>query len=164
MPLTPHFPNCFRQGTSWHESGNRINVVPQQDETVKFFVIDPESNSDCTFRQSTGLSGPICDIIVTFLKGRDQIQIICLLEMKGNKLNHAIQQISNTYDALTRYHEDFKRANYRGYILIRGSAPIKLDDNNKRNLVRIFGQGNFTITRQQNKDALGAFLRKSCNV
>lgn len=162
MPLSPYFPNCFRRGTSWHESGNKINIVPRSGELVKLFVIDPESNPQCSFRQITGLSGPICDVFITFLSQEHRIQLICLIEMKGNDLDYAIQQISKTYEALTQYHEDLRRANYRGYILSGGSAPIILNTANRNLLNRIFGRGNFTIRRKQNNDDLGQFLRRTC--
>lgn len=159
MPLTEHFQNCFCHGTSWKEAGNRVNVAPSNGEIVKFFVIDPESNPKCSFRDITKLMGPICDLIVTYNNIRNQVQIICLIELKGNKLKHAIAQILNTQQALKKHHEIFRSANYRCFILIGGSAPIIRDETDINNLNRNFGRGNFKITRKQNKDELGKFLR-----
>jgi hypothetical protein len=159
MPLTEYFPNCCYNGTSWNQSGNRVNVVPTNGEIVKFFLIDPESNPNCKFRDIINLSGPICDLIVTYTNGVNQVRIICLTELKGNKINHAIHQVTNTQQALRNYNEVFRNANYRCYILIGGSAPIRINETIKRILTRNFGPRNYKITRRQNKDDLGKFLR-----
>jgi hypothetical protein len=119
--------NCLIPGTSFKESGVQVHVNPKRDESVCFFHIDDQSNPDCTLRQDLGITGAICDLIVSY--ARQSKEVLCLVESKGKDLEHAAEQVINTCQHLWRYLEQvleaksFQRIEWRAYIRQHGSAP-----------------------------------------
>jgi len=152
---------CKLHGTSFKESGSTIRVTPERDEQVRFFHIDDRSNPNCTLRRDLRISGAICDLSVTFI--REAKESLCLVESKGKNLEHAVEQIVNTWRYLFQYlaqvlgAESFKQLERMAYIYQHGSAPSQRTKKARAEL-EAFGQfSHFAISR--NPD-LGQFLRK----
>jgi hypothetical protein len=161
------FTPCLLVGqTSFVESNARVTVSPHQDETVLFFSIDDQSNSQCKLRQAlwgTQQGQKMCDLMVFYAKNEERV--LCFVELKDNikDLGHAVKQVTNTY------HELKTRLVSKKYIAkafisaATGHRPFEeqryLDE-----LEKTFGKNNYEVINssgsQGNKsDELGNFLR-----
>lgn len=152
---------CLIYGTTFTDNGITVNVRPQRDESVKFFVVDEKSNPNSTLRQSLDLRGRICDLVVYYLKGNNPEKVLCFVELKGRKIDDALEQILDTFKALESCSELSERIKWKAYILIGISAPIKVDPGLKKVLKAKFGEKDidWRITKKNDKDDLGGFLR-----
>ncbi|MBD2137599.1 hypothetical protein H6F32_08380 [Anabaena sp. FACHB-1237] len=145
--------------TSHREDGVEVRLTRDGGETVLFFHTDDQSNPNCQLRQLLGLDQQgqqMCDLIVFYAK--DSTRIICFVELKGNKIAVAKEQVKNTY---IHFNHKLKESGLskefisKCYIMSDGSVPQEYDKY-KKELKSIFGEGNYDISR--NSD-LGAFLR-----
>jgi hypothetical protein len=99
------------------------------------------------------------------LKNSDE-KIICFVELKGNDINKAIDQVTNTYRCFGRKIQRMKLKNSKGliesitckaYIRLGGSAPIKIKDDEIEPLRKAFnGKKNIKISRDKD---VGSFIR-----
>ncbi|RKZ54722.1 MAG: hypothetical protein DRR08_26190 [Candidatus Parabeggiatoa sp. nov. 2] len=94
--------------TRFDESNASVWIKPQADETILFFSIDDQSNSECQLRQllwGNKAGENICDLIVFYAKGNERV--FCFVELKDNlqeeDLNQAIKQVTNTYTHFKRH-------------------------------------------------------------
>ncbi|MEK8016456.1 MAG: hypothetical protein VSS75_006270 [Candidatus Parabeggiatoa sp.] len=83
-------------------------LKPQADETILFFFIDDQSNTDCKLCQllwGDKAGENLCDLIVFYAKGNERV--FCFVELKDNleeeDLNQAIKQVTNTYTHFRRH-------------------------------------------------------------
>ncbi|TAE52697.1 MAG: hypothetical protein EAZ87_24660 [Nostocales cyanobacterium] len=145
--------------TSHKEDGVEVRLEPESGETVLFFHIDDQSNPNCRLRQLLRLDQAgmkMCDLIVFYAK--DSTRVLCFVELKGNKIANAKEQVKNTY---IHFNKKLKDSGLSGeftskcYIVSDGSVPQEYDKY-KEELKSIFGEGNYHISR--NSD-LGNFLR-----
>ena len=156
--------NCLIHGTSFTESGVRVYVNPQSGEKVRFYVLDEQSNPDCTLRQDLEMSGRICDILVSYTRQGKSRAILCLVELKGRNLERAAEQIVNTCRYLWSYLEQqleveaFRKIEWKACLCRhkKSRAPSKTAERAKMRL-RDFGKFSmYDVTR--NPD-MGRFLR-----
>lgn len=160
MPFNTLMLDYLIPDTSFAESGGRVNVKPQLGETVLFFRID-----DLLKRNKLKTEGKVCDMIVFYCKRNKKV--LCLTELKGSDINHAIEQVINTYHSLRR---GFKKTHlsqieWKVYIHSHGSVPGKRKNKKKGKqtkrddphapLKKIFNK-NYQITHQPD---MGKFLR-----
>ncbi|MBD2777665.1 hypothetical protein [Iningainema tapete] len=149
---------CFLPGkTSFIENGVEISLQPETGETVLFFSIDEQSNSNCKLRQLLEINKPgmkICDLIVFYARGEERT--ICFVELKGSDLKTAIEQVINTYSSfksLLKTQNNLYTA--KAFIRINNSPPRETDKY-KQELISVFGESNYDISRSKD---LGEFLR-----
>lgn len=165
MSLEILLKTCKILKTQLNENGKTVNIKPQRNETISFFAIDNEKKApSCTIRQSLHYSGQICDLIVIMGSNDNPQKIVCLVELKGSNVLKAANQIECTFEVLNRYlHENRITENciiWRAYILRSGSSPIR--HNQAQNLlIPIFTKKGFKISRTNNNDDLGQFIRSS---
>ncbi|MDZ8185911.1 MAG: hypothetical protein RMX96_13790 [Nostoc sp. ChiSLP02] len=152
--------SCLLPGkTSYTEKGVEINIKPSSGETILFFCIDNQSNPNCNLRQLLGLDREgmkICDLIVFYAK--ENIRIICFVELKGGHIKTATEQVITTYKYFLKFLKQCGTSlNFipKVYIKSNSSAPQEIDKY-KQQLKEQFGDGNYDISK--NSD-LGDFLR-----
>ncbi len=112
MPFERLLVSCLLPDTyGFQENKTFVEIKPVPGETILFFCIDPNSKGHPNCKKS-GLRGelwgnqpgqPICDLLVFYAKG--DRRVLCFVELKDNKsdLNHATEQVINTYQALRPY-------------------------------------------------------------
>ena len=118
---------CQVHGTSFRDSGVRVSVRPEADEEISFYSIDTNSCPDCQLRRILGLEESlICDLIVRYKVG-DRL-ILCLIELKGGNISHALDQIHSTYRAIiAAFNGELRREIiWRAYIKQHTSSPMML--------------------------------------
>lgn len=161
MPFNTLLLSCLQHGTSASQQHVSVHVVPQRGETILFFKTDSEiARKDLQIQAGEG----VCDYLVFYAK--DDQTVLCLVELKGNKTDHAITQIISTYEHLhRRLHElrgkacwpPIQQIRWKAYICCGpGSAIIQTKPYGAQ-LAKIFKRGHFKITHE---DELGDFLRK----
>ncbi len=165
MPFNTLLLTCLIPGTSVSEHSGRVSVKPQPGEIVLSFVVDDQTNRDSTLRQDLGIVGPICDCVYYYIKGDKKV--LCLVELKGSNVKHAVEQIINTFQRLKqslgactlrrKCRPRFLQIDWRAYVYIHGSVPRNIKPEQKT-LAREFGKGQFLITTR-GRD-LGRFLRQ----
>ncbi len=156
---------CFLPSTTSHnENGNDVKLSQKAGETILFFSIDKQGNSDCEeLRKLLGLGKPgekICDLLVLYVK-KDENQgtyerVICFIEMKGSRVDTAVQQVISTYNAFCELlKKDSKnllsKFTAKAYIKVKASSATK-NDNSEKELEKVFGRGNYRILRDSDLD------------
>jgi hypothetical protein len=83
------------------------------------------------------------------------------VELKGKRIDDALEQILDTFEALEGSSEQSERIKWKAYILIGIASPIKLNPGTIRVLKAKFGDKDkdWRITKKNDKDDLGSFLR-----
>ncbi len=163
MTLEIFLKSCRINKTSWQEKGKYVNIRPQDGEIIQFFLIDTENNQNCKIRQLLNHNGEICDLIVSYQKNNSRNKIVCLVELKGTRVDKAANQILSIYkilkECLNRNRiENCSQILWRAYILRAGSSPIKHTEA-QRLLLTEFDSNEFKISRKNNCDDLGKFIR-----
>lgn len=150
---------CFIPGTSYSEAGIRVRIRPVEGEKVQFFLIDEQSNSRCTLRQELGVVGRICDLAVYYT--RMNSSILCLVELKGSHLDHAVSQVINAYEHLKPFLKatpsqlNLQGIRWKACIRRRGGA-LKRQKHHYNSLAKAFGPRGYVFSRNED---LGQFLR-----
>lgn len=156
--------SCLLTGkTRFKENQALVSVKPEEDETILFFSIDDQTNSNCKLRQllwgkQEGQS--LCDLIVFYAKERERV--FCFVELKDNikDIGHATEQVKNTYQRFKQFLRPEYRYTPKSFFLAaaykRSSAP-KSQKSYQNTLFKVFGKGNFAISK--NKEEFGDFLR-----
>lgn len=171
MPFNTLLLTCLKHGTSFQDpdpgARGKVSIVPGPGETILFFPIDDQQqrNAPCLMRQELGLSKkPVCDLLVFFANESKEIAL-CLVELKGRDVAHAVEQIKETYAALNELAARssisprlWERVHLKGYILMHGSMPKKEVKKFKDPLEVLFGAENYAIERNED---LGDFLRQT---
>lgn len=163
MPFNTLLLTSLIHGTSFSEGRCQVRLCLEPGETVLFFVVDDQSNPDCTLRQDFGVTGSICDLVVFYVRGHNKV--ICLVELKGSDIERAIEQVTSTRRFLQEslrqlakckeFRSHLRQIEWKAYIHPHGSVPRDTKRLCKP-LQQDFGKGNFDISR---KEDLGEFLR-----
>lgn len=166
MPFASLLLTSLKNDYRFNNSGVNVSYLKQPDEMVMFFDIDPESNPLSTFKQDLNfLHEVICDGLVFYSKR--PTKIFCFVELKGQDINHAIDQVINTYSHFSSTlqknlrskscHDQFNLIVWKAYIAVNSSSPINCSDKKKGLLKDTFGKNNFKIERSSN---FSSFLRE----
>jgi hypothetical protein len=159
--LTP----CLLTGeTRLDESQASVWVTPQKGETILFFSVDDQSNSDCRLRQKlwgNQVGEQLCDLIVLYAKGEKRV--FCFVELKDNikDFGKATKQVTNTYEYFKRH----LKLKYipKACIVAASGSPLQEHEKYHSQLLKIFKQANNISILQgknpKNKDEFGDFLR-----
>jgi hypothetical protein len=144
--------------THFSESGVEVSMVQKSGEKLLFFKMDQP-----IVREALHIEGHICDGLVCYFRGNEKI--FCLVELKGCRLDTAVDQIINTHKHLkSQFTSSLDKMNHKkylhmitwkAYVCSRGSTPKELS-HYKKTLDDTFGKGNYGI--RADKD-LGKFLR-----
>src|SRR5205085_6238315 len=86
---------CRIEGTSVRESGLTVSTETQPGEMILFFHIDQDEGRK--YLKMVGESLKICDYLVFYTKDDEDRELVCLLELKGRKLEDAVKQVLNTH-------------------------------------------------------------------
>lgn len=158
MPLNVLLLTSLIDGTSVTQSGVTVNVKPLAGEKILFFKLDDQSVRGCL-----ELNGSICDYLVFYQK-EQQRPALCLLELKGKGVKHAIDQLRNTHSCLVThfkersYWKSIKDITWKGYVCCNSHSPLEPTKQYAVQLRSVFGNSkNYDITR--NPD-IGTFLRQ----
>ncbi len=156
MPFNTLLLTCLSAGTSFTEAGVQVGIRPEPGETILFFSIDDQSNVTCQFRKNLKIKGPLCDLLILYSR-RDKTTL-CLVELKGKNLKHAVEQLSNTFHALrSKLRKPLAdQIVWKACIRQQGHSP-KETKHLRKTLEQTFSaKSNVLITR--NRD-IGQFLR-----
>jgi hypothetical protein len=147
--------------------GNRVNVIPQKNEIVKFFLIDNTNNKKCTLKYDLNIDR-ICDLIATLAYNNIDTKIFCLVELKGHKINDAIEQIACVYNSLKTKCNPLNSQNIKwmAFIGVPGTVPIKVRKQELETIINkkcgIKSMNNpicCKIQKTSGNDELGKFMR-----
>ena len=165
MPFNTLMLTCLSQKTSFRESGATVSVAKQSGETILLFVLDPQSNHESTVVLDLPLDGPICDL--AFYYATSSVKRVCLVELKGADINHALDQLINTKEKIEQALDNARRGKgwrrhaaaieWLGYVRAHGSSPTRKPKNIEARLRRCFGKGNFKLSSRSD---IGRFLRR----
>lgn len=152
MPFNTLLLTCLNPRTSFGEAHNRIALQREADEIILFFVTDDQSNPTSAFRSDLQIDGVICDLIIFYAQGDKKT--LCLVELKGSDLEHAVAQIINTHQHLQNKlkHSHRRLVGWKAYIQISGGIPKELKELQK-SLHKTFGKHNYVITRDDRQFA-----------
>ncbi len=106
-----------------------VTMDVQTGETVEFFSIDNQKNKDCKFNQKSG-GGRVCDLLVYYKKTDTRIGLV---EIKGNMINDAVEQIVETKKKIINKAHNVNFI-WIAIIISHGSAPIPKSEDIKKKL------------------------------
>ena len=159
MPFNSLVLKCLTTKTSHTDAGTEVRMTPQAGERILLFVIDDSSNPGCTFRIDMGLrpTDIICDCIFFYLQDGRPKKVLCLTELKGSDLKHAVEQILSTYRLLSEKcgRKNAQQIEWKACIRVRTSSPVQMPSNMKE-LINLLGNNNVKILRAAD---VGAFVR-----
>jgi hypothetical protein len=95
MPTPFLCEKCAWPGTSFGESGKRVNIAPEEDERVRFFHLDCAEFRNHYCLQAEG----VCDLLVEYCR-KTRSPVDLFTELKGSDYSHAARQIENAFTAL----------------------------------------------------------------
>ena len=153
---------CTISRTTFTDSGTTVNVRVKPKESVRFYVIDETSNPRSTLRENLKIEKRICDLVVYYTKTLEITnsgEIFCLVELKGKKIKDAVDQITDTFNVLKSH--SGKKIKWKAYILINLASHIYIGETERRKLKQQFGPHGWRITKNNDNDDLGGFLRKT---
>ena len=146
-----------------------VSIKPLKNEKVIFFHTDHSDVRTILCMPSQGCK--ICDYLVLYMRSKNnyEAEVICFLELKGQDLKHAVDQICDTYkytrDVLKMHtsKDVYSRTVHSAYICIRSRAPSPIyGKREKQRLQRTFGsESKFMVNHVPKHDhtQFGAFLR-----
>ena len=148
--------------THFSESGIKVKMTQEAGEKVLFFKMDQKA-----VRDSMRIDCQICDGLVFYCRGNEKT--CCFVELKGNKIDTAVEQVITT----CKYLKDeikvslarmdcqplLKQISWKAYICSRGDIP-KGARTYQKLLEGAFGKDNYSIGGESD---LGLFLRKGEN-
>ena len=110
-----------------------------------------------------------CDYLVFFSRrsknAEERKTVLCLLELKGNDTDHAVDQIIKTRENIkqkllvlkgSEIWSYIQRPVWKAYICCGPKSTINLSKQRAKDIEKAFGKNNFKITHD---DDLGGFLR-----
>ena len=151
MPFNTLLLQGLMHGTSVEENGVHVIAHEQKGEKVLVFRLDTRDKSTAKALQ---LSGGICDYL--FLLSKETLtansaktyqRTLCLVELKGEDIEHATKQIINTYKHLNTILKNdsscftfLKNITWKAYICSNRRAPIVTNRTCIDSLLKTFGQ------------------------
>jgi len=165
MPFNTLFLHGFIHGTSVEENGVRVTAHEQKGEKILIFRLDTQDKS---IRNALGFSGKsgICDYLFVLSKetlgaqgAKEYKRTFCLVELKGKQIEHATDQIVDTYNHLNYIlkQEDscsrfLRNITWKSYICYNSRSPINANKSCSERLLKIFHhQKNFDMSRDGDK-------------
>ena len=157
MPFNTLLLTCLKSGKSFGESGARVSVsrpnIYDSKETVLFFSIDDQSDEKSTLRDDLGLEGALCDLVVFYAPDSGDKKVLCLVELKGKDIKHAVEQVTNTCRSLKNNFNNkthIQQITWKAYILTTGGAHKNTKRTMDKELAEYFGKKNCDISTKEN--------------
>lgn len=129
--------DCFEQATAAKENGKEVSILKPSHLTVCKVQID-----NCLVK-SNDLNK--CDYFFRVC----ETQVNILVELKGKKILHAVDQIVQTFLLLNKHLKQEPKA-FKGYI-ISSSVPRAAEQNFRREQERVLKEHGFFIQKHHNK-------------
>jgi hypothetical protein len=151
--------SSLEPGTGVSESDVNVSVKRQANETILFFRIDAAHVcKDLGIKDKE----PRCDYLAFYKK--DDKTILCLVELKGKNIEHAVEQIAHTYKRLNELLKqracDTKHITWKAYVGCNAHSPLTQSKQPADKLKALFGHNNFNIVRDRGRENMfGQFLR-----
>ena len=131
MPLSDLLFNVLIHKTSHNEkgTGKGVSIDPRlhPGTVILFFNTD---NPNCKVKQNTTNT---CDLLIFVSNENKSIKILALVELKGSDIEHAVEQIRQTYEYLSNQLKNCvnnysklckaKKIKWLGVILTSSSSP-----------------------------------------
>ena len=158
---------CLSSDRSIKESKAEIKFSPENGEIILLFDLKNQAISNSIIRKDWGMKNdePLCDSVIFYSKPSDNKNLFCLVELKGNHISDAVEQIKTTHDYLKKALKSSLGAvhcchlpaqiQWKAYIRNHGSTPNNTKQLQQK-LVDLLGKGNVEISRQND---IGNFLR-----
>lgn len=106
MPFNLLLTNHLIHGTSFKESGVPLSIRPGKDETIILFHLDSDKNRHKfnKFFDFADTGETICDLLIYYFNHShdESKKAICLVELKGIDTSHAVKQLSNTHEKISK--------------------------------------------------------------
>jgi hypothetical protein len=130
VPLSDLLLNVLIHGTSYKErgTGKGVSMTRTPGDVILFFNTD---NNNCKVKQNTTNT---CDLLIFVSNERIPTKILALVEIKGSDVDHAVEQIKQTYQYIHRqlntcvnnYTRHFSAGTVKwlGIILRSNSSPV----------------------------------------
>lgn len=164
MPFNTLLLHGLVHGKSVKENGVSVTADERAGEKILIFKLD---RKDKSIAKALQLSGGICDSL--FLLSREASgmngaqmhqRTLCLVELKGEDVQHATEQIINTYKHLSEMLKKdpkclpFCRAvTWKAFICVNRRSPINMTKTSIDDLHKIFGQKkHFDVSHDGDKD------------
>jgi len=144
----------------YYEEGVGIGIDRKGNEIIRFYLIDRNTNNAEYREKRQEISdGEICDLIISYKLRNNEKIIFCLVELKGAKINHAIDQICRVFDFLQTKNCCHQTINWKAYICSNVSSPVKKNDSFIIKLKQRFQPGDYKISKNRVTDPFANFLR-----
>jgi hypothetical protein len=130
VPLSDLLFNVLIHGTRHNErrTGKGVSMSPMSGDVILFFNTD---NNNCKVKQNTTNT---CDLLIFVSNRNIPTRILALVEIKGNEVDHAVEQIKQTYQYIHRQlsncvnnytrHINAGTIKWLGIILTSSNSPI----------------------------------------
>lgn len=149
MPFNTLLLRGLIHGTSVEENGVRVVAHEQKGEKVLVFRLDTRDKS---IAKALQLSGGICDFLFllsqeTLLANGEKVyqRTLCLVELKGEDVEHATEQVINTYKHLNAVLKNdasclsfLKNVTWKAYICSNRHSPIVKNRACMESLIKVF--------------------------
>ena len=173
MPFNLLLLSSLKRETKLSDHGHTVFIRPKQDEHILFFDIDNDTSALRAALQERMRQINICDGLIFYQSGSKQI--LCLVELKGSDIEHAVHQILNTYNFLQELLKESLQSTKVGRSLLsqvtwyayicqrkRSSAPSMKSNKHKiqkyQHIYKLL-ENTFTKYKIQKNSDIGTFLR-----
>lgn len=162
MPFNTLLLTCLKSGKSFSEGRARVRVSRPKEyaskETVLFFSVDDQSNPRSTLRDDLEMEGALCDLVVFYAPDSGDKKVLCLVELKGKDIKHAVEQVTNTCRSLKNNFNKthIQQITWKAYIRTTGGAPKNTKQDMDKGLAKSFDKNNYKISNEEN---IWEFLR-----
>lgn len=173
--LSRVLPECKSSKTSCEEGRGKVSIRPENGEDVCFFNFNKQNNEHACRVLLIDRNSPrenervICDCLIFFGRklaaSNTYEETLCVVELKGSDLKHAMLQLLNTHKHLWKLLADnfssqkLEYTRKKAYIYQHGSVPHETKD---RRLVALRRELHTTFDSfkpMRNSD-IGPFLRE----
>ncbi|HEY1349674.1 MAG TPA: hypothetical protein VGF67_08630 [Ktedonobacteraceae bacterium] len=158
----------WKPGNSVSEQKTKASIEPAENEVVFFLKMDcDEARVQLGMRASDKKA--TCDYVVFYTRrsknSEERRSVLCLLELKGCDIDHAIDQVIATREHIkqslrilqgTDVWPYVQRPTWKAYICCNPKSAIVPSKKYALTIEKAFGKNNFKITHN---DDPGSFLR-----
>jgi hypothetical protein len=158
----------WKPGNSVCEQKTKASIEPAENEIVFFLRMDCDE-ARIQLGMKKGEKKATCDYLVFYARRSKNYEerkaILCLLELKGSDIDHAIHQVIATRESIkqnlrilqgTEVWSYVQRPIWKAYICCHPKSAIVPSKKQALDIEKAFGKNNFKITHN---DDLGVFLR-----
>lgn len=164
--LNESFTSCIQTDTHATESGLTVSVAKRKNEIILFVKTDNENARK--YLQMLDNEKKSCDRLILYTQNDNRKnELLCLLELKGNKLDHAVSQIINTHKYLLSLIEKSIEKHQRAFLILCACICMHNSPSSLREEVLLSrklkqSMANIKIKHGiQKKYDIGDFLRES---